>query len=103
MSDPLSSLMQNLLSSKLVTAEHLESVRSFLGSDSTNDGEAVLQALVKQDDITSWLADQLRKGNTAFYLDNDRYVIRPQIGQGGMGACRFSFWNLSKERTFRRS
>ena len=84
MSAPLSPLIQRLVSTKLVTTERMEAVRAALPSDA--QGESLMQALIAQGDLTAWQAEQIGKGNTAFFLDNDRYVIRSQIGQGGMGA-----------------
>ncbi len=78
------SLLASLQTSRLLTSDQLESVRA--ESARATSADDLGRSLVERGWITAWQRTQLKRGHTVFYLENDRYLLCDQIGQGGMGA-----------------
>ncbi|MBW3542898.1 MAG: protein kinase [Planctomycetes bacterium] len=77
-------LLERLLRSQVITTGQIEVLRAELGAEA-ND-EVLVDALVRRGLVTAWQRDQVRKGDAVFFLDDGRYLLLSQIGQGGMGA-----------------
>lgn len=81
---PPAEFLLKLRKSRLVTEEQLQQIAA---APNAGPGASELGVAAQAScGLTDWQLEQLARGNTALLLDNGRYELRSQIGQGGMGA-----------------
>ena len=80
-------LIERLVQAKLVTPELIEECRGALssGNDDTADSD-LIEELLRRDVVNAWQLQQVRRGHGELLLENGRYLLLEEIGQGGMGA-----------------
>jgi len=79
-------LRVRLLASRLVTEQQLQECLKSVGQDGNMAAEQFAPELLKRGWVTHWQLEQLMRGHTAFFVDQNRYVLLNLIGKGGMGA-----------------
>lgn len=79
-------LDERIVASRLVTVEQVRECLKSVGKDGTATNEELAAELLRRGWATRWQIGQLLHGQTAFFVDQNRYLLLSLIGQGGMGA-----------------
>ena len=79
-------VQQRLLGSRLITEQQLQECLKSVDQDGNATAEQLAAELLKRGWLTGWQLEQLLRGQTAFFVDQNRYVLLSLIGKGGMGA-----------------
>jgi serine/threonine protein kinase/WD40 repeat protein len=75
-----------LVARRLVTEQQVKECLNAVGKEGKTTVNQLMVELLRRGLVTGWQLDQLKTGRTTFFLDQDRYLLLTQIGQGGMGA-----------------
>lgn len=79
-------LRQRLIASRLITEQQVGECLTAVSKDGEATNEQLAAELLRRAWVTRWQLQQLMRGQTAFFVDQGRYVLLSLIGQGGMGA-----------------
>jgi WD40 repeat protein/tRNA A-37 threonylcarbamoyl transferase component Bud32 len=79
-------LRERLVASRLVTEKQVGECLAAMGKEGRATVEQLAGELLRRGWMTRWQLEQLVRGQTAFFVDQGRYVLLSLIGKGGMGA-----------------